>query len=175
MNTIHPRKRTRSEGFTLIELILYIALISIFISGAVVFAWDILLAQSKSNVQLEVNQNMRLVTRRINYEIRNASAINTVSPTSICLASTDPLRNPTRIYISSGTLRVAWGGGSANCTSMTNDEPLSSSSVTVSALTFTDRSETSSRNIEYQITISTTADRQEWQKSETVRSSVELR
>lgn len=171
-------KITKSnKGFTLIELILYVALISIFISGAVLFAWDIIFGRVKSQVQQEVNQNLRLASQRIVYEVRNASDINSVGANDICLASGDSSRNPTKFYISSGRLRIGWGGGSADCINLTNDEPLTSNQVTVSVLTFTDLStvDEESKNIGFVITVESTGDKQEWEKSQTYSTSVELR
>lgn len=168
--------KNTQNGFTLIELIIYIALIAIFISGAIRFGLTIVYGNAKSNVQREVNQNLRLIANRISYEIRNASAVNSILTTDVCLANTDASRNPTRIYQSSGTLRIAWGGGSTDCTAMTYDEQLSANSITVSNLTFVDHSSGSlTHNIEYTFTISSTGDREEWQKSETYNSTVELR
>lgn len=164
------------QGFTLIELILYIALVAIFISGAIFFSWDIIYGGKKSAVEREVNQNLRLASKRILYEIRNASAINSVSSSSLCLASTNALHNPTRIYVSSGRLHVAWGGGSSDCTSMANDQPITSNQVTVSELTFSDNSSgADSYNIGFSFTVSSSGTRQEWQKSEEYSGSAELR
>jgi len=70
----------RNSGFTLVELILYIALVSIFLTGVIMFTWDILYGRVKSYVQEEVNQNSRFAAKRIIYEIRNASGVNSVNP-----------------------------------------------------------------------------------------------
>lgn len=166
----------QNGGFTLVELILYIALVTIFISGAVRFGWDIIFAGAKSNVQMEVNHNLRLASKRIALEIKQASAINSLTATSLCLASPVTARNPTRIYVSAGRLRMAWGGGSATCASMTNDQPLTSNQVTVSGLTFTNRtSGTVSQNVLYSFTVSSTGARREWQKTQTYSGAAELR
>lgn len=165
-----------TPGFTLIELIIYIALIAIFIGGAVSFSWDIIYGGAKSDVEREVNQNLRLVSKRISYEIRNASAINSLATSDLCLVSADATRNPTRIYVSSGRMHIAWGGGSANCTGMTNDQPLTSNQVSVSGLTFTNNSSgTNSYNVQFSLTISSTGTRNEWQKSENYTGSAEMR
>src|SRR3989344_8835546 len=84
-----------SKGFTLIELILYIAIVGIFISGAILFAWDIIYGRVRSNAQQQVSQNLRLAGKRMIYEIRNASDVNSISASSLSLALTDPARNPT--------------------------------------------------------------------------------
>jgi len=168
-------KKSKS-GFTLVELILYIALISIFITGAVLFAWDIIYGGAKSGVQREVNQNLRLTSKRTIYEIRNSSAVNSIATSDLCLASATPARNPTRIYISAGRLYISWGGGSTNCTGMTNNQPLTSNKVAVSGLTFTDRSSgVSSSNINFSFTVSSTGTRQEWQKNQSYSGTAELR
>jgi len=165
------------QGFTLIELILYIALVSIFISGAILFAWDIIYGRVKSQVQQEVNQNLRLANKRIVYEIRNASAINSVDTNKICLASSESARNPTKFYVNSGRLRIGWGGGSSDCTGLTNDEPLTSNQIALSTLTFTDLSTGGgeSKNIQFTLTVASVSDREEWQKTQTYTTAVELR
>lgn len=163
-------------GFTLIELILYVALVSIFISGAILFAWDIIYGSEKAAIQRQVNQNTRLVARRIAYEIRNASAINAVSASDLCLASADSARNPTHIYLSSEQIVMEWGGGSSDCTSMSNSETLTDTELTVDDLTFTDLSSgTDSYNIEYSFSISSTGDRIEFQKTQAYSGSAEVR
>lgn len=170
------KNKSNQRGFTFIELILYIALVSIFIGGAITFAWNVIYGGIKSGVEREVNQNLRLAAKRIAFEIRNASAINSVGVSDLCLASATAARNPTRIYVSGGRLRVAWGGGSLNCTSMTSDQPLSTNLVTVSGLTFTDRSAgTLSANVDYSFTVSSTGVREEWQASQSYSGSAEVR
>lgn len=172
---IIPASR-KSSGFTLIELILYVALVSIFISGAILFAWDLILGNAKSAFEREVNQNLRFSAKRISYEIRQAAAINSLSSTDLCVSSAIAARNPTRVYRSGGQLRLAWGGGSSDCTAMTNDRPLTSNQVSVTDLEFTDLSASpDSQNIQFSLTVAATGDRQEWQTSGTYETTVEIR
>ncbi|HYD35666.1 MAG TPA: prepilin-type N-terminal cleavage/methylation domain-containing protein [Vitreimonas sp.] len=164
-------------GFTLIELILYIALISIFLSAVITFAWDIIYSHAKSSTQQTVLYNLRLASERITYEIRNARAINSVSATSLCLASADAARNPTKLYLASNELRIGWGGGNSTCATTTNDQALTSAEVNVTALTFQNLTTagTASQHIQFTIGITSTANRQEWQYSQTFSSSAEVR
>ena len=74
------QKSKLKRGFTLIEMILYIAIVSIFLTGLVYFTWDLIYGRLKSYIQQEVNQNIRFASARIIYEIRNAKSVN--SPTS---------------------------------------------------------------------------------------------
>lgn len=172
-------QKKSQAGFSLIEIILYMAVVSIFVTGAVLYGWNIIYGRIKSQVQLDVNYNLNLVTSRLNYELRNALAINSLSATDLCLQVSDSAHDPTRFYLSSGVVRVAWGGGSNDCTGMTNDQPLTNSSVDVSNLEFTDLSSGGgeTKNVQYTITIDSvnSSNRQEWDKTQTYSSSVELR
>lgn len=165
------------NGFTFIETMIYITLISIFISGAISFALNIIYGRVKAQGQQEISQNLRLTSKRIVYEIRNASAINSVAASDLCLASANSTYNPTRIYLSSERLRIGWGGGSTDCTGLTNDQPLTTNRVRVTDLTFTNLSSgTNSYNIKFSLTIENlTGEREEFQKNQTYSSSVELR
>lgn len=163
------------KGFTLIELILYIALVSIFIGGAIQFAWDAIYGQTKSRTQQEVNQALRFIDARIAYEIRTASSINSVSATSISLEMADSARNPTVISLSSGTIRIGQGS-SGNCPTSAPCS-LHGSTVSITSLTFTNLSSGSSSNIRYAITASrsNSSGRSEWDYAKSLTSSVELR
>lgn len=175
-NTSNTIAQKHQGGFTLIEFLIYIALVSLFISAAVLFGWDMIYAGIKTEVQREVNQNIRLVNKRMSYEVKNASAILSVGANTVCLESQDLTHNPTQIYLSAGTVRVAWGGGSNDCTNMTNDEALTSNQVVVNSLLFTDRSSgAESQNIEYAITIESNGARQEWQHTQSITGTAELR
>lgn len=163
-------------GFTLIELILYIALVSIFLTGAVLFTWDIVYGRVRSSIQQEANQNLRHVAKRISYEVRNASDINSLASGDLCLASSELSHNPTRIYLDSGLIKISWGGGSIDCSSMINDEALTSSDFEVTDLTFSNQSSGSdSYNIGFSFTIENTTDRVEWQTNQTYTGSSEMR
>jgi len=61
------------KGFTLIEMLLYTAIIVIFLIGAISFGWNIIYGNAKSQNYQEVTQNLRFTVKRILYEIRNAS------------------------------------------------------------------------------------------------------
>lgn len=108
------KKRVNTKGFTLIELIVYVALVSIFLTGTVIFAWDIIQTRYKSRDEQKLTYASRMASRRILYEIRNASAVNSVGAQSISLANSNPSRNPTVIDKSGGRLRIGYGS-SGSC------------------------------------------------------------
>lgn len=168
--------RAARRGFTLIELIIYLTLVSIFLSGAIFFAWDIIYGRVKSQIQQEVSQNLRLASQRISFEIRNAAGINTLSGSSLSLEMSNPSRDPTVFDVSAGRLRIGYGStGPCPVTAPCN---LTSNQVRVTGLSFTDlSSDSESININFTITLESNnpSGRQEWNRSQTYSSSVELR
>src|SRR3990172_1952153 len=85
---VHPNavaEKLEIKGFTLIELIVYVALVAIFITGAILFSWDVIYGREKSFNQQIVQQNARAALLRISYEIRRAQDIQSVSPTQLVL------------------------------------------------------------------------------------------
>jgi prepilin-type N-terminal cleavage/methylation domain-containing protein len=166
--------RTQSNGFTLIELLLYIGIVSILLTGAIMFAWDVIYGRVKSSIQREVGSNIRLASERIGYEIRNAYSINLASGSTLSLAVSDTNRNPTVFSLSNGRLMIGYGASGPCPTS--NPCALTSNLVNVSELIFTDQSSGSdSYNIKYNISIESTTARSQWQHNQSYRGSVELR
>jgi prepilin-type N-terminal cleavage/methylation domain-containing protein len=162
------------DGFTLIELLLYVALVSIFITGAVLFAWDIIFGQAKAEILRTVNQEMRFVSQRIMYEIRNAQDINQASASTLSLSMSQAERDPTIIDLSGGQIRIGIGSGGSCPT--TNPCALTSDQVVVDALNFIDlSSSTDSKNVKFTVEMSTHADRREWQHQQTYTGAAELR
>lgn len=95
------------KGFTLIELILYMAIVTIVMGSLIPFAWNVIGGSSKSSAEQEVSSQARYVSERIKYEIRNANGINSVSASSIDL---DTDTNATTVIdISGGKIRIKYG------------------------------------------------------------------
>lgn len=164
-------------GFTLVELLIYISLVTILISGVILFAGDLLYGRVKSNTQQEVAANIRLASKRILYDIRNATSINNLLTNDLCLATNETIHNPTRIHVEDGRLRIGWGGGSNDCSGLLNTQYLTSNLVTVTGITFTNLSATGTKNVQFTITIShnNPSGKKEWQASQTMTVSAELR
>lgn len=180
-NQSRPAQNYQSKlGFTLVELILYVALISIIVSAAVLFTWDIIYGRVKSQVQLEVNQNLRLATQRISYEIRNSSGINSISGSSLSLKNLDQDANPTDrdptvIDLNNNRLRI--GQGYAGDCPVSDPCDLTSNLVKVTSLNFTDQTQGDSTHVQFEITIEydNLSGRSEWDKSQSYAGSVEIR
>ncbi len=110
--------KTMRKGFTLVELLVYIAFISIIAAVFVNFAIDIIGSSQKARVRQEVQQNARFALERILQEIRAAEGINTGAstfgshPGVLSLDSAVPAQDPTVFDISGGQLRVTYGASS---------------------------------------------------------------
>lgn len=167
------------RGFTIIELILYVALLSIVMTGIISFSLDMLGGRVKSRSQREVQDNLRFAMKRMQYEIRNAASIQSISPADVCLAVPDSTYNPTRFYLVGNRLTVGWGGGSADCQTVNQTAYLTGNQVEVERLAFTNGSspDGKSQHILISLTIrSVNAGlRQEWNAREHATTSAELR
>ena len=159
------------SGFTFIEVILYVSIISIVLTALVPAAWNIIGGSVKSSSQQEVFSQARYVSERIKYEIRNASGITTVGATSISLTNFSP-DTTTVIDLSGGKIRINKNGaGAVN---------LNSNDTNVTSLTFTNYTsgDNKTKHIQFVFTIDDNfaSSRQEYNvPAQTVEGSAELR
>lgn len=159
------------KAFTFIELILYIGIVTIVISALVPFAWNIIGTGAKSATSQEVFSAARYISERIKYEIRNASGINSVAPTSISLASSDSAKNPTIIDLSSGKVRVKYGVSTAI--------NINSINTNVSSLAFTNYTsgDSKTKNIQFAFTVDGNfpSSRTEYKETTSITGAAEVR
>ena len=167
-------------GFTLIELILYVGLITIILSTVAPFVLTIIQSGVKSATSQEVYSSARYVSERIKSEIRNANSIYEASSTfGVNFATSSGVMfslnggidaNPTNIEVVSGAVRITEGTSTPVL--------LNSSDTIVTNLTFYNYSTTTiTRNIGFTLTMtdSATTTRQEYMATSTIKTSVELR
>ena len=163
------------RGFTFIELILYVSIVTIILSAIVPFAWSAVETGVKSAVQQEVNANARYVSERIKYEIRNANSITSIFNTS-CSDNRIELNTTTNaitvIDIAGGKIRIRYGAAGTPVN-------LNSDNTNVNCLTFTNYTsgDNKTKHIQFVITVAASfaAARQEYQDSVVVESSNEVR
>ena len=128
-----------TKGFTLIEMLLYVAICSIILISLVTFLSFLLNAGVKNQTIAEVEQNGLQVTQFMTQIIRNAKSITTpslaTSSSTLSIKTVSTTTDPTLFYVASGTLRIKEGSGSGI--------PLTSGKVTVSSLVFKNTSASS--------------------------------
>lgn len=120
------------EGFTLIELILYVAIISFILLSITSLIVMLFQVRVKNQTVVEVNQQGAQIVHLISQTIRSSEGITApVAGATASSATFDVITvadDPTIFDISSGAIRITEGAGSAT--------PLSNSRVTASGLSF---------------------------------------
>jgi len=150
-------------GFTLIELMVYIAIISIILVASINFMWQIMNTRTKSQVTQEAQQNARFAMERMVIEIRGAEdVVKTggastfdVHPGKLTLQYTAG-----DVVIDTATSTVTLGGKSVDIRKLRITEgagspiELTSDRVDVTNLIFTDLTQGDDKdNIRIQLTI----------------------
>lgn len=165
------------KGFTFLEMILYVAIVSFFVGGVVIYAWNIILGDVKSSVIREVDDNLRIVSSKLSYEIRNAQSVTLNSGSSITLTLDDASRNPTLIDLDNG--RIRFGFGSSGACTYASPCYLTGSDIIVETFNLEDLSDPAgtAQIIRYSITLRNENNngKQEWNYSQSAVSSVGTR
>lgn len=161
----------KHHAFTLIELLIYLAIVTVVVGALVVFAWNIIGAGAKSATEQEVFSAALYVSERIKAEIRDASGINSVTATSISLANSNAAKNPTIIDLSAGKIRVKYGAAAA--------VTINSTDTNVSSLVFTNYTsgDNKTKDIQFTFTLQSnfSTTRQEFTETTALRSAAEVR
>lgn len=162
-----------NQGFTLVELIVYVGLLTLVMSGMMVFMQNIMYVRVKNQTYQAVIQNLRWGSERIGFEIRNAASINSVTATTLSLQMADSTRDPTVFDVSDGRLRM--GYGSSGLCPVSSPCFLTDNQVVVTNLGFTNLSSGGSTNIQTSLSIKSNTSRPEWQFTQTYLFDAELR
>jgi Tfp pilus assembly protein PilE len=159
------------QGFTFVEAIIYVAIISIILNTLIPFTWNVVEGQRKSATQEEVSSQARMISERIKWEIRNAVSITSVSASTLVLCEGNPCSgtNVTTITFTGSSVTIAPAPAPTPVTLDSND-------VTVTG-TFTNNSSgTLTKNVSFSLTVTENQGaRKEFKQAETIQSSAELR
>lgn len=108
--------KNNNSGFTLLELLLYVAILAGFLMVIVNIFFSITTSSSKEEARNEVRQNLRFSSQQITDEIRKASSINSISVGGDVLNVTvDGVA--TEFKVVSGVLKKVRGASTENITS----------------------------------------------------------
>jgi prepilin-type N-terminal cleavage/methylation domain-containing protein len=134
-----PYKKTEaySKGFSLVEMIVYIAILSLITSALTVTASSLLNTFAHLEIYEDMAHSSTVALERISYEIRTARTVNVmsstlgISPGTLVLDTVDAVGSPTVITFSlvNGKIFIQEGASAPS--------PLTSNSVTVTNATFT--------------------------------------
>jgi type II secretory pathway pseudopilin PulG len=166
------------KGFTLIETLIYIAIIGGVVATFVTFSLTVSDARNKTYVVQEVQGNTRTALNLITQRIHAATKINTstsvfgTDPGTLSLAMASSTLNPTIINLTAddGQLQIKEGTGSA--VAITSDE------LKVTNLVFYDLTATSTReNVQIGMTVefNNPSSDAEFNASQTVTTTASVR
>jgi len=120
------------SAFTLIETLIYSAIVSGFVVLALVITYQMIDFRDDLDAGRELYENQRFLSQKINWVLSNVSVINSpaagATGASVSVSKINHGSNPLVIDSLSGVARLTIGGGAA--TALTNDY------VTVSDLSF---------------------------------------
>lgn len=128
----------KKKGFTLIELILYIAIASMIMVGITTFSINIIFTSEKSEIRQEVQQNAIFAMQKMMQEIRESNDLNIgtstfgSSPGVLSLSRNNGAEDPTVLNVSNGSLQISRGA--------TGPFDLISNNIEVTNLIFTNLS-----------------------------------
>jgi type II secretory pathway pseudopilin PulG len=134
----HTPTANRRRGFTLLEAILYVAIVGVILLTVSMFAAEFISTQAKADGIAEVGWNSRFAAARVAAEIREArgyspgaSTFDSDGSVLVLLART-PQDEPVTFAVDAGTLTVTRGSGAPL--------PLTASDVEVTRFRVEDRS-----------------------------------
>ncbi|MCA9364013.1 prepilin-type N-terminal cleavage/methylation domain-containing protein [Candidatus Kaiserbacteria bacterium] len=165
---------TTQKGFTLVELLLYVAIAGSLLLLTTAFLFMLLEARVKNQTIAEVEQQGLQVMQNITQSVRNAEGITapTVggSSPSLTLDVVSGVDDPTVYTLNSGTIEVTEGGGGA--VALTNTR------VTASGLSFENLSRAGTPGVirvSFTLTHVNPDNRQEYTFSKTFYASASVR
>lgn len=163
-----------TKGFTLLELVLSIALVSLLVGIISIFFTTMTRAQTKNQTILEVEGQGVAAMQIITQTIRNAISVNTPIPgssaASLSLAVSNTAKNPTIFDVSENALRIKEGSAAPT--------PLTNSHIAISGLTFQNLSAPDTHGIirtTFTLSYVNPNDTSEYDYSKTFISSASLR
>lgn len=119
------------QGFTLVEFLIYITIVSFAVGLLTLTAVNILEARAKVAAMEEINRNARFLMEKITYAIRHAEAVISATENSLVLEMSLESENPTQFILEDGAVKVIKGSGEE-----AEEEVLTSDKVFVNSLNF---------------------------------------
>ena len=163
---MYKQKRRIRSGFSLIELLLYLVIVSVIVSVLSAFLVFLMQSREKAYTITEVEEQGILVSKLIAREIRNAQSINTptigVSGSTLSLQTYSGATSPTVFDVSADMVRIKEGASTA--------VPITNSHVMVSGFTVKNLSHAGTKGsvrVSFTLTYNNPSNRQEFSYSET--------
>jgi hypothetical protein len=165
------KKLNHQSGSSLIEMLIYISIVSVFLITLINFSWDVIYSKVKNTTIGETTDNTHVIIEKIGLATRNADSIATptVGQTSQTLVINNPSGGQTTFDLNSGRLRINEGMGYFY---------LTSSKVNITNLEFINLSRSNTEgNIRIKMTVShiNPENKQEYSATQNIDTSFSLR
>ncbi len=169
--------KINEKGFTLIETIIYVAILALVVGAFISFSLSITYSRNKAYVVQEVQSNSRLAVDIMSQKIRAATGLNVGAstfdsdPGVLSLSMSDGSQNPTIFSLDQDNGRLQIQEGLNSPVYLTSDE------VKVTNLTFEKLSPRRRENIGINMTIEFNAasSSMEYEYSQDIQTSVNIR
>jgi type II secretory pathway pseudopilin PulG len=170
--------RVSQSAFTLVETLIYIAIIGGAVTAFVNFSISVSNSRNKTYVVQEVQANARTALDIVGQNIRGATGVNTASstfgsnPGALYLTMASTTLNPTIFDINDGVLQMTESTSSPVVTSIVSDE------VRITNLIFTNLTGSSTReNIRVEMTMeyNNPSGAKEFEYEQSVQTAVSVR
>ena len=166
--------RKNLSGFTLVEILLYISIISVMLGVISIFMFSILQSQAKFKTISEVEQQGVQIMQVITQTIRNSKGITAPtqgnSGSSLTLEFIDSAKNPTVINLTGTNIQIKEGTGPITV--------LNNSKIAASELSFSNLSRINTPGIvkfEFNLNYINPSVRNEYEYSKTFYGTASLR
>lgn len=122
-----------SGGFTLLETLIYIGLVSVITGSFIAASYQIIDSRGRVQNQLELTENKKFLVEKLRWVLASNQAINSPakgeSSGNLSVNKLNYSGNPMVVDLSANQIRLTLGGG--------QPVPITNSQVTVTSLTFT--------------------------------------
>lgn len=114
----HQRKKNGTNGFTLLEMVVYVAILSLTLVSVIVAISGVMRAYGNTQAQTRIGRAAAFSLSRMTHEVRLADAANVPQssfgshPGALALSSSAPART-VRFYVENGTLKFDENGAYA--------------------------------------------------------------
>lgn len=164
-----------NKGFTLIEILIYIAIIGGVVATFVSFALQITNSRNKTYAVQEVQANIRTALGIVTQKIRSANSINTstsifdVDPGYLSLAMTSSTLNPTIFGLNQDNGVLEMKEGTSASSTITADE------VNITNLQFTNLTDSGREHVRIQMTAEFSSTNTNFSFSQSIQTAVSTR
>ncbi len=104
------RSARKQSGFTLIEILVYLGLVTLLSTALAAFFWNITSVSERNELSQSTAAEARFVIGRLGSIVRNADSLESFAPDRIELGNTDS-SDTTIVYASDGNIFVDDGSG----------------------------------------------------------------